>query len=352
MIFLFSLITFTTTALANDTASMGTASNVSFVANKNVVIHREDLTIGPMRHDNGAHVPIVVKYSMENMSSVPDPVQMAFPIPGCHFEKFFKAMIDSRVSAADSCVKMPEMKVKVDGKIESSGKWIRRFLMRGVLFDESEFSKRTGVKSADLSNLLDSIPELSDEKQEQAEKKFEDTVKRLCKKLGGTSKGYLGHECDPMKKLWAENVFVWSHEFRPKKKTEIVHEYQVEASWNVDWRDRFDHDVFCLKDPSVLKAWEKNAEISAPFIHHNFVGYILKTGGNWAKPIEEFNLTLRKKDKEQLVSTCFNGLKKMGPLEFKATRKNFLPTEDLYVLFFYAANLGRWRGDQWVPSKE
>lgn len=339
-------------AFGNDTASMGTASNIRFVTNNKIVIHRENLTIGPKALAFDSKIPIVVEYEMENTSNAVETIQMAFPIPGCNFNDFLHFTANSRVSDTNTCIKEPEMNILVDGK-PVKGQWAHRYLVGGVGLDESVLSKSAGVKSMDLDSLLNLMPEFIDQTiSKEVEKQdliFTKKTGELCKKLGGHSGEY---HCQAMKKIWAEKLFIWSHQFPPKTAVKVRHEYLVETSWNIDWRDRFRTDVFCLNDPSVLKAWRKHDKIAAPYLHHSYVGYILKTGGNWSGPIREFNLTIKKTDQRQLISTCFSGLKKSGPLEFKATLKNFIPKEDLYVLFFYAKELGKQKGDEWIPDKD
>ncbi|MBI4925634.1 MAG: DUF4424 family protein [Bdellovibrio sp.] len=346
------LLFFSATVFGNDTASMGTASNIRFVTNNKIVIHREDLTIGLKDATFAGNVPIVVEYEMENTSDSAETIQMAFPIPGCNFNDFLGFTVDERVSDANTCIKEPKMNIWVDGK-PTQGRWVNRYLVAGRGFDESALSKGANVKSKDLDALLALMPQFIEQTiSKEVEKQnliFIKTIDELCKKMGKNANTF---DCQPMKRIWAEKLFIWSHQFPPKTKVRIRHEYLVEASWNIDWRKRFKTDVFCLSDPSVLKAWRKHDKIAAPYLHHSYVGYILKTGGNWSGPIREFNLTIKKTDQRQLISTCFSGLKKTGLLEFKVSLKNFVPKEDLYILFFYAKELGKMKGNEWIPDKD
>ena len=41
-------------------------------------------------------------------------------------------------------------------------------------------------------------------------------------------------------------------------------------------------------------------------IYYRELGYILKTGANWAKPIADFTLTIER-PKDQIVSFCWKG---------------------------------------------
>lgn len=314
-------------AQANDTASMGTAANVQFIHNDKVVIHRENLEIGPLQDQK---VPIRVRYEMENQGEKPEKVQMAFPLPGCSFEQYVDARFYSRVSREETCIKEPEMHLQVDGKALSPGTWTTLLSIRDVPFDQTDESKRAKVRSEDLLAALNIMPEFPDEKKDEV---FERRLDKFCLALGGRIESR--HECQAFRKIRAQRVFLWNYTFEPKRLTHVEHRYVVESSYNLEAASEFSSDVFCLKDKTVLKAWRKFQESDHPQdAGQYFIGYILKTGSNWAAPIGEFNLVLKKSSPRQFISTCFEGLKKTGPLEFRAQRKKFKPTRDLFVLFF------------------
>lgn len=62
--------------------------------------------------------------------------------------------------------------------------------------------------------------------------------------------------------------------------------------------------------------------------------YVLLTGNNWKGPIQDFQLTIRKREPTDLLSLCFDGdLKRIDPLTFRFQQKDFVPRQDLEVLF-------------------
>ena len=70
----------------------------------------------------------------------------------------------------------------------------------------------------------------------------------------------------------------------------------------------------------------------APF---SALSYMLTTGANWAKPIQNFKLTLEREPNE-LVSFCWNGnVKKISATQFQMVEKNFVPKQDFDVIFVY-----------------
>jgi hypothetical protein len=67
------------------------------------------------------------------------------------------------------------------------------------------------------------------------------------------------------------------------------------------------------------------------------VKYILTTGANWAGPIKDFTLILKKESKDEIVSLCFDGkLKKQDDLTITSHENNFVPRKDIAAIYFYA----------------
>lgn len=67
-------------------------------------------------------------------------------------------------------------------------------------------------------------------------------------------------------------------------------------------------------------------------ISERTLGYVLKTGANWAKPIGAFHLTIEKDAPDQLITLCADGLKKTSPTRFEMTRKDFTPEQDISIM--------------------
>lgn len=63
-----------------------------------------------------------------------------------------------------------------------------------------------------------------------------------------------------------------------------------------------------------------------------WIGYVLRTGANWAGPIGTFTLTVDKGEPGNLVSFCGSGVRRISPTRFQMTRTNFTPTSDLNIL--------------------
>src|SRR4051812_38360239 len=68
---------------------------------------------------------------------------------------------------------------------------------------------------------------------------------------------------------------------------------------------------------------------------HTTLNYILRTGSNWSGPIKKLHLIINKGSQSDLVSLCWNGIKRTSPTRFEAIEENFVQKKDLTVLFVF-----------------
>ena len=125
-----------------------------------------------------------------------------------------------------------------------------------------------------------------------------------------------------------------SHEYQPsggfitpsyladgdKSHKNFVDEYKNGKEWQNVIRN------YCIEPK--LNEWTFQHGISVSQVH-----YILTTGANWKAPIQHFKLTIKKDTPEQKVSLCADDIKKIDSSTFQLEKNNFLPTQDLRVLF-------------------
>lgn len=64
------------------------------------------------------------------------------------------------------------------------------------------------------------------------------------------------------------------------------------------------------------------------------VAYVLTTGANWAGPIQHFRLEIELPTADDVLATCFAGLRRTGPKLFAAEQADFVPIDDQAVAFF------------------
>ena len=131
----------------------------------------------------------------------------------------------------------------------------------------------------------------------------------------------------------AHITYHWKQKFPAGKTVTVSHEYQpaggfitpkTATEWGKDWQTMVND--YCIEPK--LNDWIFQHGIMANQVH-----YILTTGANWKAPIQHFKLTIKKDTPEQKVSLCADNLKKIDNMTFQLEQNNFLPTEDLRVLF-------------------
>lgn len=329
---IFTIILLLTNAFANDSSIDHFAGNVRFLHNNNIVIRKEILTIGPL---GGEDTRFRVEYIMENISKKPEVVKMGFPIPGCSFASYLNGKLSALTSPASDCIFEPQMSLRVDDHAILNGFWSLNIESHGKpITDESK------PERYEFITLLQQIPdlELPEAASEITIQNHNKNVANLCKKLGGKISGdgkSFWNTCDRFSQYNVQNIYLWDYTFPPQKKIRIVHEYLANPSTNVTPEEiirETKNDLFCLSEEPIKTARAQFLKKADPFGEH-FVRYLLKPGANWAKGIEEFELHI-KKTESMVISTCFKGLQKISPTEFKAVRKNFLPNEDLGIVYF------------------
>jgi hypothetical protein len=60
--------------------------------------------------------------------------------------------------------------------------------------------------------------------------------------------------------------------------------------------------------------------------------FVLSTAGNWKGPIGWFRLTLDKLKPDNVLSLCWDGLRKTGSTTFEFAAANFAPKHDVQML--------------------
>ena len=134
-------------------------------------------------------------------------------------------------------------------------------------------------------------------------------------------------------------IYSWQQTFKANSITQIQHEYLPLLGSGMGLHDLVDYkkfaDTFCI-DPSFKKSVKAKSNQG---IYYRELGYILKTGANWAKPIADFTLTIER-PKDQIVSFCWKGkgevkkvLQNDKVVQYQVKEKDFLPQHDLDVLY-------------------
>lgn len=134
----------------------------------------------------------------------------------------------------------------------------------------------------------------------------------------------------------AQIVYSWKQTFKAGSVTEIKHQYTplVGGSFLPSLKAKDSKafiDEYCM-DENFLKNF-KTVEEGSKLYH--YLGYVLTTGANWAKPIGKFTLTIDR-EPNTVISLCWDkSLRKVGSNRFQAVKENFLPKKDLDIIFVY-----------------
>ncbi len=137
----------------------------------------------------------------------------------------------------------------------------------------------------------------------------------------------------------------WMQTFPAKERLTVEHEYtpavgsEVFLSTHPDDKARY-AKTYCIE--SNLQKWiDRNHDISsaskpsseAKIITPKYVHYVLKTGAHWKDAIKKFRLIIKKQSPNEKISLCVNGIKKQDALTFILEKSNFIPKNDLKILF-------------------
>lgn len=149
-------------------------------------------------------------------------------------------------------------------------------------------------------------------------------------------------------------VYHWDMTFPPKQIIRVAHEYRpftgsvamgYEFTTNKldDLFSKYENSVrisgdedYCMTEGSIRLAKKIQERTNKPFVER-VVKYVLTTGANWAGPIKDFTLNLKKRTSDEIVTLCFDGdFKKSDELTLSSHLKNFLPTKELEVKFYFS----------------
>ena len=126
----------------------------------------------------------------------------------------------------------------------------------------------------------------------------------------------------------------WEQIFPKDRPVRISHEYvPVAGGFFTDTsgfsKGRFERDMselYCV-GPKLLAALKRQEQ----FVWA--VHYILTTGANWKGPIKTFKLTIAKESPKDKISVCIPDTRRVSATTFEVARQNFVPMQDLKILF-------------------
>lgn len=294
--FLIVLNVYAVSCKANDSVGSVGQGGIEYKRTNEISMEKEVLTISEDK--------VRVEYEFVNNTNHPIKETIVFPMaalqPGC--DKF-KRGYD---------VESQDFKLWVDGQEVKTSRTFRAELANGS--NVTERLRKLGLSDSRIINY--GGYSYCEEEAPPMDQSEEAEFKKL-KKEGLIENRYIP--------LWRTSyVQYWDQEFPAQKKVNIVHEYSPVVGGG-----------YFYKGIAKLYCQETNSNFFKSPTRYKTVAYVLRTGANWAGPIKDFTLNVVKGDVNDVVSLCFDGqFKRKDELTFSSHLTNFLPKEDISVIFF------------------
>ena len=308
--FLLMLLLLAGAAHANDSTGTVSTSGIKYLKNPHIDMQSEDLYISENQ--------IRVHYRFKNTSSQDITETVLFPlpiVPSFTYSDFAdtKGLVDS-------------FRIYADGKPVRPQAHVRAYFERrnGSLVDVTADLKKCGLSDQELMH-----PWTKKQDGEKIDSKI-----GACRSAKVQS--MLSKQTDELSYWSSQIIYSWKQTFKAGSVTEIKHQYTplVGGSFLPSLKAKDSKafiDEYCM-DENFLKNF-KTVEGGSKVYH--YLGYVLTTGANWAKPIGKFTLTIDR-EPNTVISLCWDkSLRKVGPNRFQAVKENFLPKKDLDIIFVY-----------------
>ena len=300
-----------TAAQANDSTGYVGTGGVEYLKNKNISMHSEDLYISKEE--------VRVNYEFKNLSNKDITETVLFPMPAV------PSFIDS--DYADTSATYGNFKVWANGKPITPDQHVRTF-MYPIIIKNGE--KNYAEKAIDTTNIFKACGISDAQMMSPWTYKFDtDDINQRLLDCNSKALDRFIDDREDLDIFWdSQVIYSWEQTFKANTITKVKHTYKPLVGGSVDL-DSGQYGNFCV-DASTQKGFNKNS--GRPY---HALSYILTTGANWAKPITNFKLTV-KRDPNELVSFCWKGkgkVKKIGPTTFEIKETNFVPTHDFDVAF-------------------
>ena len=297
-------------AHANDSMGTVSTSGIKYLKNPHIDMQSEDLHISEKQ--------IRVHYKFKNTTAQDITETVLFPLP------IVPAVTVS--DFADTKGLVDSFRIYADGKPVRPQAHVRAYFERsnGSLVDVTSDLKKCGLSDQELMH-----PWTKKQDGEKIDSKI-----GACRSAKVQS--MLSKQTDELSYWSSQIIYSWKQTFKAGSVTEIKHQYTplVGGSFLPSLKAKDSKafiDEYCM-DENFLKNF-KTVEGGSKVYH--YLGYVLTTGANWAKPIGKFTLTIDR-EPNTVISLCWDkSLRKVGPNRFQAVKENFLPKKDLDIIFVY-----------------
>ena len=297
-------------ALADDTISSLSAGGLVPVRSTAVRMVSEDLSISEQR------VTIVFKFVNETDEDLDTIV--AFPLP----------LVDGGLAHNHPVGFQGSNAINfVDFEVRQDGKPIRVQTQLRAWKGNKEITARLRSLGLPLSSLDD--------------KRFASAMAKLPKSTREqlVKDEIVVEESSGPWPFWDSDIqFYWRQVFPAHKTVELRQSYRPVVGgyyWDPESSEGPEIDKQYCPTPQTVEAVRRIKPIPTKDGISNLwarqIDYVLRTGANWKGPIGTFKVTVETGADEVLV-TCFPGLRRVAPKRFEVTRQNFTPAEDLHLL--------------------
>lgn len=306
-------------SFANDSMARIDAGGIELISNDSIRMVSEDLhvTRGEIRVD----------YVFANETSKAVSATIGFPLPA--IDRDLENNFDEQAYDLDN--PMDDFVTLIDGKEVASD---RRMIVRTEAGEDiSRLLEKTGLMPPPTYNEPWKYRPTND-------KQWAALEKAAAKAGMGSVRGEWRYQL----------IYVWNLELPAGAVASVKHRYHpwiggyglYNTGDTPELRDRRRQivDNYCLSDDAV-SAIMRDVGPDGLVGYISEVGYILKTGANWAGPIGRFRLTIDPPQDGAAMMTCWpdasQGLVR-APIVYEA--KDFTPTRDLLIGFYWkpAAN--------------
>jgi hypothetical protein len=312
-----------------------TATGLEFQQTDEVTLIEEELRIGMDR--------ITVEYVFLNVTKTDVTGEVIFPLPPVYQPEgyHFPGPTPAPESLVDFTLHVAGQKVEADVDIIA--------VIRPRWTDETPLSDVYDAPGRDVTAELRrfGIPLTFDsDRIEAALLALSDDEAWDASKLGLVTYRDFGigkSDPDELSRMWSLVVrHHWTQTFPAGEEVRVSISYRnVMPGGLFDWEflrasgDAEDFDkAFCLDSRDV-------AEIAKLFDEPNkgwLVGateFVLRTANSWAGPIGRFRLIIDKSEPGNVAATCLDGISQNGPTTLLWEATNFIPENDLLILFVY-----------------
>lgn len=314
LLIIFVLFGMQTTALANDSTGYISTNGIQYLKNADIAMTSENLFLSKEN--------VSVDYRFDNLSPQDISETVMFPLP--LVESFNEG------DFADTAKLIHSFTVTANGKTVKPTIHTRAFVypldadgeqnIHALPIDVTDSFKKCGLSEAELRypwTQMGSLDKISN--------KLLTCQSPEIQKI----KPQLTAMNDDSVLWYGQLVYSFKQTFKANQPTFIHHSYVPLVGGSVMVHTDILPNYCASQDRDFLTATKKS-------LPYQSMGYILSTGANWAKPIQNFTMTIER-DKDEIVSYCWQGnatkVVKGNKVQFVMKKSNFLPNQEVNILF-------------------